>query len=255
MTEREHPTTCVWRSMSQVGEFFFHHVKKEFLNFFLACKPNMKLSSVEGVHVHRKNKDDVDSLEISDSLFHFTQDIFEQFTSLKKIRVKASGLSTLEPPLESVNLVRLDIEGNKIDNIPSGIFAGLENLEILSLDKNDIQELVSGSFDNLLHLIELRMEDNLIKSLPERVFDSLPNLKSLSLSKNLLGSLDGRLLSQNQMLTWLRFNDNRELREVDPELLDDLTSLTFVDFRNTCVGQGSFDVATTKMRIKQHCRG
>lgn len=214
----------------------------------------MKLSSVEGVHEFAHSRDDVTSLEISDSLFHFTNMIFHHLPGLRKIKVKASGLSTLEPPMESTSLLRLEIEGNNFNNVPSEVFAGLENLENLHLDSNHIQELLGDSFSGLLHLVELRLEDNEIKALPERVFDSLPNLKSLSLMKNLLSSLEGNLLIQNRLLTTLRFNDNRELRSINPSLLNSLTSLDNVDFRFTCVGRDIFDVETTIRMMKQNCR-
>lgn len=214
----------------------------------------MRVASVEGIHQFHRTKEDVTSLEISESLYHFTNNVFEHLPRLKKLKVKSSGLSSLEPPLESTQLLHLEIEGNNISDVPDGIFSGIENLETLHLDSNEIQNLHANSFNGLLNLLELRLENNLIAELPDRVFDVLPNLKSLSLKKNLLKSLDRNLLSQNIMLATVRFNDNRDIKFIGSTLLDNAKSLIIGDFRNTCVGRDNLDIPRIKQMIRENCK-
>lgn len=220
----------------------------------VACQPGMKLSSIEGTHSYNKAIDQVQTLEISDSIFQLTNDIFRHLPYLRKLKVKNSGLSSLEPRLESANLLWLEIDGNKLNEIPNDVFVNLDNLEDLHLDNNVIKTLNVDSFSGLSNLVDLSLSYNEIFELPDRVFDELINLRHLSLKRNFLISLSGNLFKQNVLLESVQFDENLGLKSIGSSLLDHSERLTLANFKGTCVSASRYDnIQEVKKSIKNNC--
>ena len=77
----------------------------------------------------------------------------------------------------------LDINGNRLQTLPSGLVSGLENLVTLRLDGNSLTELSSGALAGLYRLRQLRLDGNRLAALPDGFF-SVPSLTELQLHDN-----------------------------------------------------------------------
>ena len=212
----------------------------------------MKLASVEGIHLHDRSNRDVKSLEIIDSIFHFTNDIFKHLPSLKKIAIKNGGMSTLEPKMQSSSVTYLEVEGNKIREVPDEIFVGLPNLDSLQLNNNEIEQINQFAFSGLSKLKELSLKDNKISQLPVEVFKDLVELTHLSLKRNKLRALDGNLLKHNLKVEIVKFENNNELKFIGESLLDFSKHLRIAGFAETCVGDFVL-VDQIRQKIKTNC--
>ncbi|XP_072050251.1 uncharacterized protein [Amphiura filiformis] len=124
----------------------------------------------------------------------------------------ASDMPTAIPDLEYA-----------VDDMAEGIvvnsFRGLSILKVLNLKGNRIQELVSGILDDMGELRTLLLDDNELKHIEADVFRRHIHLRFLSLSRNKLTELHPTL-----------FEDLRELEELflDNNHITDLTALTRV---------------------------
>ncbi len=78
----------------------------------------------------------------------------------------------------------LDISGNRLQTLPSGLVSGLENLLTLRLDGNSLTELRSGALANLYGLRQLRLDGNNLQALPDGLFHRVPSLAELQLHDN-----------------------------------------------------------------------
>lgn len=231
------------------------HLKNEYIcrtKYVSACQPNMKLVGVGGNHLKGKSFRDVTAIEISDSLFHFSNDLFHHLPSIWRIKVTNSGLSTLEPKLSSNLLMKLEIEGNQFSEVPSGVFTHVRQISNVLLDNNQIEKLNVDSFAGLSSLSSLSLDRNKISDLPFGMFNELESLTHFSVKNNRLTALDGELFRMNIRLSIVVFDDNN-IQFIGETLLDFSNKLKIADFRNTCAGY--FDhVKDVRQSIKQKCQ-
>ncbi|XP_028997019.1 toll-like receptor 5 [Betta splendens] len=88
------------------------------------------------------------------------------------------------------NTIIIDISNNKINQIHSNAFTGLQgNLRMLNLSSNLLGEIRSHTFDGLTDLRVLDMSKNHIGVLGYEAFRGLPNLRGLFLTGNSLRTL------------------------------------------------------------------
>lgn len=223
-----------------------------------ACKPGMKITRIDGAHTHStipRSPFDVNSLEITDSIFHFTNDIFENLPNLKRMKVINSGLSSLEPKLRSSVLLRLELDSNNIKEVPEESFTGVSKLQSLLLENDGIETLNRGSFAGLFDLHELSLRDNKISQLPNGVFNELIKLTHLSLKNNKIRSLDGDLLNSNSRLEIIKMDGNNDLNLISPKLFDSCKALTKAQFDGTCLQLSSASsIANIKQKIIEKCQ-
>jgi len=78
----------------------------------------------------------------------------------------------------------LDISGNGLRTLPSGLFRELDSLVVLRLDRNALTELQAGAFGDLFALERLLLNGNRLAALPEGVFHRVPHLMELQLHDN-----------------------------------------------------------------------
>uniref|UniRef100_A0A669D712 Slit homolog 1b (Drosophila) n=1 Tax=Oreochromis niloticus TaxID=8128 RepID=A0A669D712_ORENI len=74
--------------------------------------------------------------------------------------------------------------GNKITELPSGVFDGLASLELLLLNANKIHCIRANVFKDLENLALLSLYDNKIQSLAKGTFSSLRSIQTLHLAQN-----------------------------------------------------------------------
>ncbi|XP_023243476.1 carboxypeptidase N subunit 2-like [Centruroides sculpturatus] len=130
------------------------------------------------------------------------------------------------------NLTRLeylDLEWNRIKDLPSDMLKGLYNLRIFSVSGNqELSEIPSKFFNKLHNLVEFSTWSCSLCSLEEDVFSDIFNLKIVDLNFNKIQHLPPNHLRNNKLLTRFScslnkistlptgiFNGLSELRELD----------------------------------------
>ncbi len=90
-------------------------------------------------------------------------------------------------------LWRLQLNGNRISNLTSGLFHKLDSLQILDLSNNILRSIEAGTFDANVKLQALRLDSNGLTSI-EELFTGLSNLMWLNVSTNAIVNFDYILL-------------------------------------------------------------
>ena len=126
----------------------------------------------------------------SDSL---PADVFDGLTSLERLYLHGSGLTSLDGGLFDglTALQRLSLNNNDFssDSLPADVFDGLSGLQWLYLYGSSLTSLDEDLFDGLTALQRLYLYDNGLTSLDEDLFDGLTALQWLLLSDNDFSSL------------------------------------------------------------------
>ena len=94
------------------------------------------------------------------------------------------------------------------EGIIHGSFRGLSRLRVLDLSGNNIQELVTGVLNNMGNLQTLRLDDNTMKQIDENAFRTLFSIRFLSLSVNKLSELPFTLFQDLRNLEVLILDRN-----------------------------------------------
>ncbi|KAM8952864.1 transforming growth factor beta activator LRRC32-like [Pelodytes ibericus] len=116
----------------------------------------------------------------------FHKGIFEPLKSLKSLSLASNGLDYDMATFYLTNttsLEKLDLSGNKMVTVSSGMFDHVVQLSELDLSNNYIMEIERGTFDSLKHLRILNLAQNSIPCISG--FD-LSQLRYLNLSFNAL---------------------------------------------------------------------
>ncbi|XP_022165638.1 protein slit-like [Myzus persicae] len=74
--------------------------------------------------------------------------------------------------------------GNKIKDLPGGVFHGLTSLQLLLLNANEISCIRRDAFRDLHSVNLLSLYDNNIKSLANGTFDYMRSIQTLHLGRN-----------------------------------------------------------------------
>ncbi|XP_026776875.2 extracellular matrix protein 2 isoform X1 [Pangasianodon hypophthalmus] len=137
------------------------------------------------------------------------------------------------PIITDLNITTLDLSGNNFTTLPTEIFSGLPNLEVINLSRNflDDSSISPDFFMNLTNLKtltldgngletipllpgsleELRINDNKINQVLSHNFEGLSNLLHLELAGNILweGSVEPLAFQHLTTLKHLRLDNNR----------------------------------------------
>jgi Leucine-rich repeat (LRR) protein len=138
------------------------------------------------------------------------------------------GLENIPNPEQ---ITSLDLEGNKIIDLPDHIFDNFINLTYLRLVNNPIIQIKPTIFEKLVNLEGLCLEDTYIVEIPPHTFDTLRMMKRLHLFNNKLESLPKGVIDRLLLLEEFDINDNK-IEYLDPDLLINqarLESLTLSD--------------------------
>ena len=157
------------------------------------------------------------------------------------VHIAGTGLTALGPGWfkNKLQLRFVHIRKNRITSISSDTFVhDLPKIEVMDLEENQIGRIERGSrpfrdtFKGLGHLGLLKLRSNRIAHLPPGVFDGLKNcyfLKVEAQEGEGLRELHPQLLRKMTSLTSIRFLGN-QFRSLPRDLLRGLTLLTKVDF-------------------------
>ena len=161
------------------------------------------------------------------------------------------------------NLRILNLHGNKIDQVNSETFMGIEsNLEYMDLGFNIISDIkqisypslrhlnlernmiknISGVFNLLQNLQYLNLGENVIEEVLSDSFEQMTNLLHIDLNKNRIRTLEPRVF-ENQYLTKVNLSGNL-LDQIETGSFSQLPILEVVDLSNnkiTAIQNGAFD--------------
>ncbi|CRL03752.1 CLUMA_CG016956, isoform A [Clunio marinus] len=197
--------------------------------------PNVKIKTMVGTHLGRRNNNDV--REFSG---------INQQTSFLPL-----GISELFP-----NLRRYCYLSGRLESIQRSDFGGFELLEIIDIGFNKISNIPVDTFYDLPKLIEINVRNSRVTSLDVDLFINNPKLEKIILENNDIEILDGRLFRKNINLKEILMKNN-ELKSIDLELFTPLKKLTAIDFLdNVCISQHfpkSMNLTTLEERIKRNC--
>ncbi|KAB0805031.1 hypothetical protein PPYR_02001 [Photinus pyralis] len=126
--------------------------------------------------------------------------------------------------------LRLDLDHNKIKDLPDSGFEGLTRVVTLSLNDNLIQKVDEASLVGLPKLYTLGLHNNQIEELHEECFSSLPRLSDLFLGANKLNFLKPELLKHNSRLFQLVMPNNNFTNLPSPEVFSCPESLMIFNF-------------------------
>jgi len=114
-------------------------------------------------------------------------------------------------------LTSLTITHTPLTRIPKSV-CRLRNLMSLNLDQNKITELPDNCFIHLTKLVSFSAEDNAIVGLQDGLFDGLQRLQTLNFRQNHIASIGLRLFSNSSDLVSLRLLNLRynRLTSVEP---------------------------------------
>lgn len=115
----------------------------------------------------------------------FPKILCTQFENLNEIDFMSHGLERIfENSFSScVNLERLLLDWNLIEDVHERAFVHNTKLSLLVLSQNMITDFSENTFDSLVNLKELVISSNPLKNIPDGLFKGLINLEFLSMDK------------------------------------------------------------------------
>lgn len=128
------------------------------------------------------------------------------------------------------NLTTVYLGNNYISKLPENLFKNNKKVENIELSNNKLTEIKKDDFSNLPQLQIIQMEDNIIEKIEEGAFDGDVNLQSIYAPDNELEGLPKKLFKDMKSLTFVDFSNNyfSEL----PECFSDATKLKKIHVRN-----------------------
>uniref|UniRef100_A0A672MRC9 Slit homolog 3 protein-like n=1 Tax=Sinocyclocheilus grahami TaxID=75366 RepID=A0A672MRC9_SINGR len=109
---------------------------------------------------------------------------FSTYKKLKRIHIETLWVESLfSIYIVSVCIYRV-LYGNKIAEIPKGLFDGLVSLQLLLLNANKINCLRVNTFKDLQNLNLLSLYDNKLQTISKGLFTPLRTIKTLHLAQN-----------------------------------------------------------------------
>jgi len=117
------------------------------------------------------------------------------------------------------NLEFIEFGGNKLRQMPRGIFSKMPKLKHLNLWSNELHNLTKHDFEGATSVVGIDIHGNGIEQLPHDVFTYLTNLTDINLSANVFRSLPEGLFEHNKHLVEVRLMNNRVKLDTLPSRL------------------------------------
>ncbi|PSN47386.1 hypothetical protein C0J52_11172 [Blattella germanica] len=117
--------------------------------------------------------------------------MLETVYHLKELRLKISGTNFTSQLayFEKSYLTYLDLSENEVSLLPSDLFRGMYNLELLDLSSCGLRNVSTGAFNNLNSLLVLILRNNHINVIRLGIFKELHSLQKLDLNNNRISLL------------------------------------------------------------------
>lgn len=157
---------------------------------------------------------------------------FDRLTQLKYLNMSHNSIETLQfftifSQLTALEV--LDLNSNKLREIPSLQLFKMNNLRNLNVSSNFITEIPEKSFSGLFSLRQLNLQNNQIASLHANAFGQLFELEYLDLSGNRLTSLDVNLFTIPSRKLKRLFLQNNQLESLVDNLFLNTRKLIQLD--------------------------
>ena len=125
------------------------------------------------------------NLEYLDLGFNIISEISEvDFPVLKYFNLERNNLKRVDGAFRKLSNVNvLVLRQNRINELATDTFSGLENLISIDLSDNRVAEIPAGAFSNQF-LNEVNISGNAIREIGQQTFTDLPILEVLDLSRN-----------------------------------------------------------------------
>ena len=125
------------------------------------------------------------------------------------VRLTDASLAELRPLdfLGMAGMTILQLDGNGLSELPSGLLSGSPGLRVLHLRGNRFEALPARAL-RLPALVELDLGGNLLRELPAAPFGNSPELSYLYLDGNQIGTLPADLIAGLRHLRVLKLRDN-----------------------------------------------
>lgn len=131
-----------------------------------------------------------------------------------------SMLKDLGPKIKGINL-----NGNKIEELPKGVFDNATGVTHLILGANKIRTIDKDVFKKLDKLRYIDFDGNPLVSVPEGLFDANTNLRMLSLMNTALEGVPENLIKNNKLLSELYLQDNK-IKRLPEDFFSENSKLT-----------------------------
>jgi Leucine-rich repeat (LRR) protein len=144
---------------------------------------------------------------LNQDMFYFPTEIKKVFPNVQRIVVENSRLSNL-PLLEDMDLLTLEIRGNKIASINPNAFLHSSSIVVLDLSNNEISNLPAKLFEKLINMREIDLSHNMLSTLS---FDLIPkwnSIESFKMNNNKLVLIDPRISNRSSKIALIDFRSN-----------------------------------------------
>ncbi|CAO1391626.1 unnamed protein product [Diamesa hyperborea] len=187
-----------------------------------------EVTQIEGIHMDGKTDADVEFIQAFDSvLVKIPEIIFKKFNKLNRFDFQNVQLTTLEEFTFQwgTKLKHINLNSNRIRNIPDRAFHNCENLEQIFIQSNNITSIDLNAFGGLTSkLTILNLNNNKITEIQYEHFRPLTNLKELYLFNNNINVIHPGTFKSLSKLVFLYIHSN-QISYVHSDVLKPLVNL------------------------------
>ena len=183
-TERKNPCVIL-TSINKLAFCFSSTTQVDISDNFLENLPVNYIRDVDGVEF----------VDLSRNNFRFVPATIITKRKLKWLRMSDNNFKSIESGTfqNFKSLLKLNLTRNKITELRTGSFLGLERLEYLFLNQNNISDISETAFAELVRIQKIDLSKNKISELHQNTFGGLSSLRYLDLSENLLKTIPNNL--------------------------------------------------------------
>lgn len=146
-------------------------------------------------------------------------------------------------PLKIVDYKHLlEFESGRLEEIPTGSFKFLPEVNILHISNNRVKTIEKGAFDGLQHLQKLILYNNELTVINQGVFRSCRNLKFLDLGQNRISDVETNAFNDLPSLEELNLGfNNLQTVPTDVNKIKSLLSLKLNNNKLSSLGANAFN--------------
>ncbi|XP_077969209.1 uncharacterized protein LOC120344839 [Styela clava] len=105
-------------------------------------------------------------------------------------------------------LKQLTLHDNLFDNIPTGIFRGMRNLEVFNMNDNQVSVILPNAFSDMVSVIQFSMNYNSIRIISSDTFANCLSLKYVGLAYNKLSNMSEDVFRNSPDIYYIDLSGN-----------------------------------------------
>jgi Leucine-rich repeat (LRR) protein len=227
--------------LNQIEENFFHKLNIKILEYRLYHQSSHAFTfPIELLKSHKT----LEELVINSAdMSQLPEDFFATLRTLKLKTLELVGnmITSAEHFVNLPNVERIDLQSNRIEDLPANSFSGCPKLTHLILGLNPISSLRGDEFNLLSGLKELNLFRTQLTSIAPNTFHPIKSVERLSMYESFKGDefvIEKELFKNSTNLRRLDLNNNNIIA-IHPESFDNLKRLSLLILRsNKCVDRG-----------------